>query len=228
MIWNISGNTTFQCYGSGCLNLGDVYDSGNDTEFTDVTFGIDACAQCTSIRECMGTWNLHCNAGSDSFTPADGCDNQNQCGCQDIIMNNTNYDVSYSDKDCYSIVTVQTCLPDRPCVLYCDSNTCQQNVLDGRGANSLTVLCTTAVCFSLYIFYGNITLTDNNNKKSSVFLSRRVYSLSYWRYVSIIPSIPFRMVKQSLMFIEYPGCNVLCTNSYAVCCIVPILCGDTI
>ena len=150
MIWNISKNTTFQCYGTGCFNLGDIY-RGNDT---DLTFLIDSCAQCTSIKGCLNEFNLICDSGSDTFTPEDGCDNSNECGCSDIITN-TDYDASYSDKSCYSILTVQTCLPDRPCVLYCDSISCQLNVLDGRGSTSLTVLCITAVrihCFCVYMF----------------------------------------------------------------------------
>ena len=140
MNWYLPEVVTFNCFGAGCYNLNEIH-RANITTSTGLKFNIDTCGQCTSMEACLNDFDLNCIAGEDLFTSSDPCTESNNCGCQDIIMNYTNFSHTYIHGSCYSSNSVQTCTAGQPCNIDCTENSCQGDIIDGRGATVLNVLC---------------------------------------------------------------------------------------
>eukprot|EP01083_Nonionella_stella_P310549 1103762_1 len=152
MQWFVPQSTTFNCFGTGCANL-DQINRGSIVTSTGFAMNVASCAQCTSAKACLQSFNLTCISGVDEFSSSDPCTSDNTCGCSDVVSNNIAFTSGYEDAGCLTSLTVQTCQSNKDCVVDCASTTCANEVIDGQTATSLTVNCGpgSSYCASTFI-----------------------------------------------------------------------------
>lgn len=121
--------------------MGAIYDVNNATDLSELKFTVETCNEYVTLGESLNSFTMYCASGSDSFSSTDLC-GSNNCGCIDVIANNTEFDRTYRGGGCYRNSTVdEECEAGQPCVVYCSSSyaSCASKVIDGRKATKYVI-----------------------------------------------------------------------------------------
>ena len=109
----LPSRASFNCYGNGCRNMGDIYT--HHRNFSGIDLNLNACGECESHEGCLEMIKFQCGNGYESqfiYNQSYGCyapneykyenalTNNGDCGCLDF-MNKINFEDKNWDQQCY-------------------------------------------------------------------------------------------------------------------------------
>eukprot|EP01084_Bolivina_argentea_P296190 510078_1 len=139
-------NTTLNCMGKGCSSL--EIRSINGTK--DMNVSITPFNKCLSPEGCIGIWNLYCDEYSrqtvfdyttTSIFTGSVC-NFDECGCFSLAIRVQNaWTKGIVSMNISNNIADVICNENEDCIVDCDNVDCDDKIIDGRKALSLTISC---------------------------------------------------------------------------------------
>eukprot|EP01084_Bolivina_argentea_P050758 93358_1 len=159
--------TNINCQGHGCYD--EMYFYSNNGAL-DLDISLNGCGECNDISECISSWYFYCNDLTlfDNFH-GDLCDSIH-CNCDyGINQMKSNWMNTINNKQCNIFIFDYECEAGIDCIVNCMeqwplNHGCFDKVINGKDANSLTVICNSTdsiygACESTHIYCPN---TDNS------------------------------------------------------------------
>eukprot|EP01084_Bolivina_argentea_P097704 175640_1 len=154
-IYYIPHNTTFNCYGLGCDNLGNLFLPSGNTSALKINY--HSCLECDTLYDCSRDFNLYCYDINDILIGGN-CDEKtniinDNCGCLNI-WNNSLQTFDDITSECYTPPTPAPTKWNRKSNISCLSKTeskcdvdcigskvCANQLIDASKSSYLTLIC---------------------------------------------------------------------------------------
>eukprot|EP01084_Bolivina_argentea_P271468 461926_1 len=185
---SLATNVHLHCYGTGCMNMGDIYVIDN---VTNMQFNVNGCNQCSDISKCINTFQIHCKSSENinevtTFTgtycvPPLGAPQVN-CGCTNMLSQGVYFSNDESSNECYDNRKITTSFPtpqitileqvtNSPTILEEATNSPTNSIVEDvhkSGLSSTNIMIIIIVCATLIAIIIGIWLCTRKPKPVTI------------------------------------------------------------
>ena len=145
-------STILQCEGLGCNQL-NLYALNGMRDIINTTF--NGCGVCDTLNDCINSWNLYCGQIYQTSINFNGksCHDEPDCRCSNLTnLLEKQWESNQDKTQCTIFEPDELCINDEDCIIDCMNINCQEHIIYGIHAKSLTVECGDDNCKSVEIY----------------------------------------------------------------------------